>query len=327
MQRLTELEPILFPVGLTDIYHHMPHHAQQAALFEGQPAEPMERIPGFQAITNLQTGHVYSVVTKGYRLVTNQEAIDLARQCFQQLFGVESTHPMEVFNITTSQSRSYCHIDFIHRDYAINLGRRETWLPYLRATNSYNRTRALSFDLGFCRTICSNGMIFERETIRYKFLHTNRNISPVGQFQVDFEKFQFMQADFEKSVKRWMGFSIPASAFFSLVCQALQLKFDLQADDPARQVKERARLESARQEIAPLVKQYVDELGENAYAVLGVITEIASRPPSCIAPAWMMDTLQRRAGSWFREFSHTIQQPGFELNGYLMRMNDYINLQ
>lgn len=316
MARNTNLEQVLFPVGLTEVYHSLPGHPQQAPLFEGQSNHPLQRIPHFLAVTNLLTGQVYCVVTKGYRLVTNQQALDLAGDCFQQLFGPGAAEEMEVFNIHASQSGSYCHVDFIHREYAINLWARETWLPYLRVTNSYNRSRALSFDLGFCRAICNNGMIFEKQTIHYKFTHTSQVI-PRRLFQVDFNKFKSMEENFKTSVNRWVNTPIPRSAYLALVCVALQLTFEVNSEDPVRRTRERARWQAARPEIECLVDRYVQELGENAYSLLGVVTELASRPPKAIGPVWMMDTLQRRVGAWFRDFSRLIGMPGFQLREYL----------
>ena len=320
MTRNTNIQEILFSVELTDIYQYLPGPNSQLALFEMEEQEEekeISKIPHYKAITNPKTGQVFSVVTDGYRLVTNQEALDLARQCFQQLFGMQDTEQMVVFNIVAPQSRSFCHVDLIHQHYSVNIWAREMWLPYLRVTNSYNRSRALRFDLGFCRKLCDNGMIFERETIPYKFYHTRQEISPVGQFRVDFERLKKLEASFRESVDRLNSYPVPEEVFLPLTCIALGLEFDLQSDDAATRAKEEERFHTFKHGAKTLVAKYVDELGANAYAVLSVITDIASRPFFYRTPIWMVDRLQKRAGRWFDDFAIEISKPIFQMDNYL----------
>lgn len=320
MTRNTNIQEILFPVELSDIYQYLEKPESQLTLFELEEREEekdLSKIPGYKAITNPETGKVFSVVTDGYRLVTNQEALELAKQCFRQLFGMQDTEHMVVFNIVTPQSRSFCHIDLIHQHYTVNIWAKEIWLPYLRVTNSYNRSRALRFDLGFCRKLCDNGMIFEKETIQYKFYHTRQEISPAGQFKIDFERLKTLEASFRESVDRLNSYAVPQKAFLPLVCVALYLEFDIQADDAAKQEKEKERFRVFKSGAQSLVTKYVNELGENAYAVLSVITDIASRPFFYRTPSWMVDRLQKRAGNWFDDFAHEIRKPGFQMDQYL----------
>lgn len=328
MTRNTNIQEILFPVELSDIYCYFKKPERQRNLFnlEERGDIDLDKVPGYKAITNPTTGKVFSVVTDGYRLVTNQEALDLAKQCFQQLFGVPNAEQMDVFNIVTPRSLSFCHIDLIHRNYTINIWAKEMWLPYLRVTNSYNRSRALRFDLGFCRKLCDNGVIFERETIQYKFYHTHQEITPVGQFSVDFKRLKSLEASFCESVARLSAYDIPREAILPLVCAALHLEFDVQSSDPARQAKEIERFQTFKTGAQPLVNQYTDELGMNAYAVLSVITDIASRPFFYRTPNWMMDHLQKRAGHWLENFAHEIQNPDFKLERYLAEVMVWFNL-
>jgi hypothetical protein len=320
MTRNTNIQEILFPVELSDIYQYLAKPESQLTLFELEEREEekdISKIPGYKAITNSETGKVFSVVTDGYRLVTNQEALDLAKQCFRQLFGMQDTEQMVVFNMVTPQSQSFCHIDLIHQYYTVNIWAKEIWLPYLRVTNSYNRSRALRFDLGFCRKLCDNGMIFEKETIQYKFYHTRQEISPAGQFKIDFERLKNLEASFRESVDRLNSYPVPQEAFLPLVCVALNLEFDIQADEAAKREKEKERFRAFKNGAQSLVTKYVNELGENAYAVLSVITDIVSRPFFYRTPSWMVDRLQKRAGNWFDDFAHEIRKPGFQMDQHL----------
>ncbi len=72
--------------------------------------------------------------------------------------------------------------------------------------------------------------------------------------------------------------------------------------------------------LAALCERYALELGENAYAVLNVITEFASQPPASRYVQRERHSLQRLAGSWLSTFSHRCRHPSFDLTAYLAEM-------
>ncbi len=82
-------------------------------------------------------------------------------------------------------------------------------------------------------------------------------------------------------------------------------------------MKEWERFNAFKSNAQYLIEKYSDELGENAYGALSVITDIASRPNFYSTPSWMVDNLQRRAGKWFKDFSEQITIPGFNLDQYI----------
>lgn len=160
MPRDTNLDEILFPVELRDLFVELEDATTQPQLFDYSLEDQlvMRLVPKHKAVVNTQTGRPLAVVGWKYHLVTNEEALWLGEQCFRQLFrGVDSTQ-MEVFNIIAPKSKVFCHIDIIRKGYEVNVWSKELWLPYLRVTNSYNGSRALRFDLGFCRELCRNGI-------------------------------------------------------------------------------------------------------------------------------------------------------------------------
>jgi len=164
--RRTDLKQVIFPLRIQSVY------------FEEYRGENTvkRKIPHSQVIVNAETGDPISIVSKEYRVVTNEEAIEFGKKCFKELFNTVNTDDLEIFNIIAPETRSFCHIDLIHKKYQVNIGRQEVYLPFIRITNSYNRSRALSFDIGFCREICDNGAIFEEDSIKFKFSHTKKRI-------------------------------------------------------------------------------------------------------------------------------------------------------
>ena len=74
----------------------------------------------------------------------------------------------------------------------------EVYIPYVRVTNSYNTTRALRFDVGLCRKICLNGVIFEAETIRFIFSHVKHEIKDSISFSVRKERLKKLIEGFKE---------------------------------------------------------------------------------------------------------------------------------
>ena len=156
-QQTPKIEDVLFPVELLDICYRKNGRPRQRELFEGKENSPAQKhadgiaIPGYRALVDLERNHVFSVVSKDYRLVTNGEAVEMGRQCFKSIFSVATMNSMDLYNIIMPFSRSFCHVDFMARTRGIEPWAGDTWAPFLRVTNSYNRTKMLGFDLGFCR--------------------------------------------------------------------------------------------------------------------------------------------------------------------------------
>ena len=69
--------------------------------------------------------------------------------------------------------------------------------------------------------------------------------------------------------------------------------------------------------IKGLTKKYFDQLGENGYAALNVLTDFASRPVGVISPESRIDSLQRQAGGWIEDFVSAIESRDFNFESYL----------
>ena len=79
-------------------------------------------------------------------------------------------------------------------------------------------------------------------------------------------------------------------------------------------------MEIAHDTLSHAVRALARELGENAYAVLNVITEFASSPPSNRFVQRERHSLQRLAGSWLSAFAQRCRQPAFDLAAYLAEL-------
>jgi len=158
MPRLTQVDDVLFPV-------------EEHPVFVSVPTESGERrlsVPEKKAIVNKKTNRVLGVVSRGYRLVTNREALDWAYQCCQTAFPETKPGEWEVKATDAPGTAGHCFIDLVHNSAALDFqfvpakDRPDAFGPFIRVTNSYNGLRALAFDIGFLRKVCKNGLILPK---------------------------------------------------------------------------------------------------------------------------------------------------------------------
>ncbi len=274
----------------------------------------VRHIASHRAIVERASGIPLGVVGAGYRLVTNEEALGYGRDCAAQLFGATAAD-MEVFNVSAPATRSFCHIDLIHRAHEIHLLEREIYLPFVRVTNSYNTTRALRFDVGYCRKICLNGVIFGNRSIRFAFPHSREGMPGRPNFEAGAHMLEALRKSFLGTAERLMGFHVSHDDALALVFRGLGLPLPPEAsvEGPARD-----RFLALRDDARNRVERYATELGSNAYAAFNAMTDLASHPPTIPRLRRSPHSLQAAAGESAEEFGKRIA-PGlrFDLGLYL----------
>jgi hypothetical protein len=184
-------------------------------------------------------------------------------------------------------------------------------------TNSYNGLRALAFDIGFFRKVCKNGMILPDTIIRFKFTHMRRDIKETISFDVCDERLAKVKASFGSYLDALRACSVRSDQFAAFARAVLSIRVPEKLVPKSREV---ADWESLTAHLAALCDQYARELGENAYALLNVITEFASRPPASRYVQRERHSLQRLAGTWLSSFAERCQRPSFNLTTYLAEL-------
>jgi len=160
-----------FPVELRPLY--MP---------AGDALNDFHQLNRHFAVVDVERQNPFAVVTDDYELVTNKAAYDMAAEVMKKVFNTTQINDMECLNITMPKTRSFCHIDLIHKTADFSPWDNDEWTAFLRISNSYNRTRLLRYELGFCRWICLNGMIFGSKSIEFSYAHTRRGMDRVERF-------------------------------------------------------------------------------------------------------------------------------------------------
>lgn len=313
MERLNYADELLFPVRRVPVY----------ADLRGGSREGLERIPGQRAIVNCATDQVISVVSENYQVVTNREALHYAQLCCQAAFPESGGREWRILQAHAPKTMGNCRIDLVHPASAVNFevpgvhDEPEKYGPFVRVTNSYNRSRALRFEIGFIRWICENGLIVPDSSIRFGFDHNTRKISERVRFEVKKDSFKQLRQRFQSFLAPLRECKVPLELFVPATLAVLCIN----KPEPLakRQQEPWERLAGSLKSIS---EQYSSNLGENGYALLNVITDVASRPPKSPFIRRERHGLQRSAGNWLAAFGAECREPGFAVEDYLQGLRE-----
>jgi hypothetical protein len=224
------------------------------------------------------------------------------------------------YKVVAPNSKASAHIDLIHEAVNFNVWEQETWLPFLRTTNSYNRSVALSYEIGFVRKLCSNGVLFNKDTMKLKFLHNKGN-------KVDAEsaanKIRATSDLFSSQCKILKNHAIPRELMFALVCQVLNINLEIPGNNQL--VKKMKSLEYLYELTHNLTTEYSNQFGINAYTAFNVLTDLVSHQDQYkIFPGYYFNvrSYYTRPADWMDEFSDSIKKGSFVYADYLKETID-----
>ncbi len=299
-----ELRPLFMVSGKTA-------QQQQPALFEESPLVKLQR---HFAVVNLENNHPFAVVTDDYELVTNQQAYSRTEEIMHRVFNVMKPEDMVCLNVTMPKTKSFCHIDLIHKSADFSPWEKDKWTAFLRITNSYNRTRLLRYELGFCRWICLNGMIFGSKSIEFSYAHTRRGMDGVDRFVENIGDIRKLELQLTEKLHLLKSYPVPENNMLAILCRAFDFKVTPDVMEKQRRVDDLLEL---REQTKRLTQVYFSEIEQDGYAALNVLTDFATHPVGVISPETSMHGLQQKAGNWMYDFVSEINKPGFSFDNYL----------
>lgn len=278
------------------------------------------RIPYKKALIAEDTREVVGIVGKAYRVVTNHEALELCRKLCIQVFPGSSPSEWELSDAAGPKSRSRVALDLKHKTHLMNLwdnegGVSDVHTPFLRVTNSYNGRRALRFDLGFMRSHCSNGVIFEEKVATVSAAHTKEAIAGLD-LAGAVQNFGGIKQRFLDCLKTLRSIALTDRESLELVRLIVALPRATK-DMPESKRSEIAILEEG---LSNLDARHRTELGANAYATFNTMTDFATRPPASFLIRRDRSSLQSRSGSWLKDIHQQAGQTQFHLPAYLAAM-------
>lgn len=278
-----------------------------------------EQTSRYQAIVNESSNKIVCVVSQKYQLLTNKRALDMAKDTFTKLFKSVKADELIPFKVIAPKSGASCHIDLIHKDVKLSETEwtQDTWYPFLRMSNSYNRTTAFTMEMGFVRKLCSNGVIFSKNTIEIKYSHDKLNIEKIG---TDYLKLKAYENEFIAHMKKLQALKLEMNQIVSIVCKALNLSFDVNNTSEKISKKEKIRYESTKRIINNIADGYLKEMESNGYAIMNVLTDFVSHQDEyktirgfSINP----NAYYRRVGEWSKAILEDTKSADFNINDYL----------
>jgi hypothetical protein len=307
MSRITTLEALLFPVAEHPVFVSIKDHLSERRL----------PVRDKKALINATTQHVLGIVSTGYKVVTNAEALELGRRCCAELFPKISGSEWTVARVDAPSGGGFCHLDLTHKTCRLapagGSPLPDVFAPFVRVTNSYNTQRALRFDVGYFRYICTNGVVLPKAAVKFEFVHTKRALRDAIRFDVKRDHMEKLDAEFAGFIEAIRACIVPAALFQPLLTAVLGLRKPSSFKDGNRDADEWASLES---HLTSLTDRYIKELGENAYALFNTVTDFASHPPANRHVHRDRHSLERRAGEWLSDFSAKCRADGFDVEKY-----------
>lgn len=319
------LEDAFFPVEICDLKYVW---CSQYDLFGNAVSTKDVPIKEHKAIVDVERQYVFATVTDKYRLVTNREAYNWSAPVLDAVFNHSKLEDFDCFNVRMTSTRSSCCIDLIRKLEGGNVisfcpfKEDDPWTAFIRITNSYNKTSCLKYQLGFCRWICQNGMIFESKSVDFVFPHTMRTVSEERIYQQLEEAAQSqigeirsLEEQFIAKLRRLREHDVPQSVMLALACKVFNLHL---TRDEAKNLSavERKKAKDFVEKIKKDSAEYYAQFGANAYAAMNVLTDFASYPKGS-SGVNTVSTLQAKAGAWIDDFVEASSRPGFNMTKYL----------
>lgn len=301
------LNDVLFDVKLQEVYSDFRYPTAMTPMKIGTP--------DYRAVVNQSNGRIIAIVGKNYQLIPNKDAVEMGKQIFIQLYPMVKANELIPYKVVAPQSLASAHIDLIHKDVNFNVWEQETWLPFLRTTNSYNRSIALSFEIGFVRKLCSNGVLFNKQSIKLKYLHTKGNIVDLAKAANQIKTTSTLFTDQCKSLK---NFAISKELMFALVCRILNINLELPRDNQDN--KKLNSLQNLIELTNILTQRYTDESGINAYTAFNVVTDIISHQDqykNLTGYYFNVRSYFTKPTDWMDDFSTAIKEKAFDYTDYL----------
>jgi hypothetical protein len=304
---VNRIEDILFDVQLQKLFAVPPSSSSQNN-------KGME-LPQYKLVCREKTGQIISIVSNNYRLIPNKEALKMGIDVFKQLFPFIDEKELIPFRVIAPKSLASVHIDLIHKDVNFSVWEQETWLPFIRITNSYNRSYALSFEVGFVKKLCSNGVLFDKKTMKLKYTHDkNREIRLLN----DIQEILKTSSLFGKQCQKLHGYNLSRNDMFPLLCHIL--KINLKVPDEKKIVSKAMNLEKLNRIVLEQTAAYEAINGLNAYTAFNVATDIVSHNEKYkVIPGYYFNVRSffTRPTVWMEDFSDKIAELDFSLDKYL----------
>jgi len=164
----------------------------------------------YKAIVDRDTGKLFSIVSKDYKVIRHEQAIDALEDI---LYG---TQDLGTPFVTTSfyNDGGRMRRTYRFKDIAVDISQGDKVYPELHLFNSYDVTWPLIVLLGAFRVVCSNGLVVGNKFYQLRKRHV-----------VQLEQMDFRGQVFQKQVKTWRKWETQALSLdtYHKVMEAMSL--------------------------------------------------------------------------------------------------------
>ena len=263
------LDAACFRVALTDV-------------FVDNPSRRAKRYRAVLPVGTDNRAEPFAIVTDRYRLIRNEDIIDLGHEAFERLFGSHARTQLTVFNVVLAPKRGSFFADFTSPELNCTIpipGRHGSTVAegdpslhgfFLRVVNSYNRTQAVRLEAGICRWICRNGMIFGKQSIQFRAPHHKTKQQLMDQIARDAQRLSTDQL----SEQMGKAYGIRLNAGMDVLEGVWQtLRLAIPPVDPDSRTAPMWRVRCAA--LCVVASKYENEHPPNAFSVLQAASQWA----------------------------------------------------
>ena len=165
--------------------------------------------------------------------------------------------------------------------------------------------------------IPGKGLIFGQKGVSFALSHSER----IGTLEImalaETARRQIGSVDslwkvFEQKMITLRQIPLPPTSALPIYCKA----FGIHVKQDISEIQKEIYSNRASQ-IVKASKEYFKELGNNAYAMMNVLSDFASFPEWTQSPNNYVDGYQRKVGKWVDEFIAEYKKDGFSLSKYI----------
>jgi hypothetical protein len=261
------------------------------------------RVRGNPRNTNTFTD--YANFTRDFYFVSYEDVIAGGLLRSHKLFN-KKYEDLEIHKMSYGQNKQWFICEIIAKNTIVKIDG-EDHSPFLSISYSYDHVNAINYEIGIYRWKCSNGLLLGMKTL-LKIKATPETI-----FEVDPHYNPCLLSKIEKEYERQVmilkNTELDENAVEALLTTALG--DNIWTDHKARNWKRKDGIIHGGS-MEQLISDYIGELGQNTYAVLNVITDLASNYYDSEEQETeninkSITTAQRKAGKWLERLINFIE--------------------
>lgn len=272
-------------------------------------------IPGQKVLVEVERDYPLSVVSERYNLITNEEAYRMADVIVQGVFDGRTLGHFQCYNVMMPSTRSSCRMDFIipQNQFSAFGDRRESYTPFLRISNSYNRTLVLRYEIGFCRWICLNGCIFGGKSYTATFVHSlqkkRRSVyEAIAEARRTIGSIEDIWTVLQRKLTALSEITAPFELALPVFCQVFGIP---DVGKPEVSVAMADKYTVRAKLFLEQAGSYYAEFGPTAYALYNALTDYATFPDGETMSSMFVHGYQRKVGAWVDDLVAASMKRGF----------------